>query len=80
MDSDSPSSEKYDSESLGSAEEAACINNHTERAPVNASTTDDSLPAEDCVGDTTKVLEIILKFIYSLSCRIRNSFFFSDGR
>ncbi|URD88793.1 HhH2 [Musa troglodytarum] len=56
MDSDSPSSEKYDSESLGSAEEATCINNHTAHAPVNASTTDDSLPAEICVGDTTKVL------------------------
>ncbi|KAJ8465064.1 hypothetical protein OPV22_027616 [Ensete ventricosum] len=49
-------SEKYDSESLGSAEEATCINNHTERAPVNSGTTDDSLPAEDCEGDTTKVL------------------------
>ncbi|CAL9080144.1 unnamed protein product [Musa textilis] len=55
MDSDSPSSEKYDSESLGSAEEATCINNHTAHAPVNASTTDDSLPAEICVGDTTKM-------------------------
>ncbi|CAL9201774.1 unnamed protein product [Musa hybrid cultivar] len=55
MDSDSPSSEKYDSESLGSAEEATCINNHAGHAPVNASTTNDSLPAEDCVGDTTKM-------------------------
>ncbi|RWW50812.1 hypothetical protein BHE74_00042889 [Ensete ventricosum] len=63
-------SEKYDSESLGSAEEATCINNHTERAPVNSGTTDDSLPAEDCEGDTTKVLVIILKFIYCLSIKL----------
>lgn len=62
-DSSSPSSENFNSESRGAAEEATCIINNIHGASVGLCNVDDSVFVKEHTTDTTIVSVIQFRFI-----------------